>query len=96
MYISSIPDHVNLCESLPLHVEPPLCRATLPTVVYSYDHLEGINGREQLNGSMEPALLTSVSSYFKTVDELGGRVSLALEKVSFCLMFYWYQLKTQD
>ena len=80
--ISSIPDHVNLCQPLPSHVEPPVCQAELPTVVHSYDHLEGVNDRWQLNTSMEPTLLTAMSSYFKTVDELGGRVSLALEKVS--------------
>lgn len=77
----SIPDHLNLCESLPSNVEPPICRADLPTVVYSYDHLEGVNGRYMLNATTEPALLT-VLSYFKTVEELGAHVSLALQKVS--------------
>ena len=80
--IFSIPDHVNLCQPLPSQVGPPYCRAELPTVIYSYDHLEGVNGRHQLNTSVEPTLLTAFSSYFKTVDELGGHVSVALEKVS--------------
>lgn len=77
----SIPDHLNLCESLPSNVEPPICRADLPTVIFSYDHLEGVNRRHQLNATTETTLLTSLS-YFKTVEELGGQVSLALQKVS--------------
>jgi len=85
----SIPDHLNLCESLPSNVEPPICRADLPTVIFSYDHLEGVNCRHQLNATTETTLLT-VLSYFKTVEELGGQVSLALQKVNinFRVRFY--------
>ena len=78
---SSIPDHVNLCDPLPSHVEPPHCRAKLPSIMYSYDHLDGVSSRQQLNTSTEANLLTPLSSYFKTADDLGSRVSLALETV---------------
>ena len=81
VFISSIPDHVSLCQPLPSHFEPPYCRNELPTVIYSYDHLEGVNGKHQLNASVEPTLLASLSSYFKTAEDLGGHVSVAMEQV---------------
>lgn len=81
VFISSIPDHVSLCQPLPSHFEPPYCRNELPTVIYSYDHLEGVNGKRQLNASVEPTLLASLSSYFKTAEDLGGHVSVAMEQV---------------
>ena len=81
----SLPDHLNLCQSLPFDVQPPVCQAQLPTVIYSYDHLEGVKHRHLLNSTAEPMLLTTMSSYFKTAEELGGQVSLALEKVSMIL-----------
>ena len=77
----SIPDHLNLCEPLPSNVEPPICRADIPTVIFSYDHLEGVNRRHQLNATTETTLLSALS-YFKTVEELGGQVSWALQKVN--------------
>ena len=77
---SSIPDHVNLCQP-PSHVEPPHCQAKLPSVMYSYDHLDGVSARQQLNTSTETNLLMPLSSYFKTADELGSHVGLALETV---------------
>lgn len=85
----SIPDHLNLCESLHSNVKPPICRADLPTVIFSYDHLEGVNRRHQLNATTETTLLSALS-YFKTVEELGGQVSLALQKVNvnFRVQFY--------
>ncbi|XP_078346607.1 tetratricopeptide repeat protein 17-like [Oculina patagonica] len=93
----NIPDHLNLCHSLPSNVEPPICQADLPTVIYSYDHLEGVNHRHQLNATAEPALLTALS-YFKTVEELGGQVSLALQKntsswVLLNLAAYYWRIK---
>jgi len=54
--------------------------------MFSYDHLEGVNNRRQLNATTETTLLTALS-YFKTVDELGGQVSLALQKVNINLVF---------
>ena len=85
----SIPDHLNLCDSLPSNIEPPICRADLQTDIFSYDHLEGVNRRHQLNATTETTLLSALS-YFKTVEELGGQVSLALQKVSinFRVRFY--------
>ncbi|XP_068672109.1 tetratricopeptide repeat protein 17-like [Montipora foliosa] len=94
----NIPDHVNLCQPLPEHVVPPVCRAKLPTVIYSYDHLDGVSSRQQLNTSVETTMLTSLSSYFKTAEELGRRVSLALKTnssswVLLNLAAYYWRIK---
>ncbi|KAJ7373719.1 Tetratricopeptide repeat protein 17 [Desmophyllum pertusum] len=93
----NIPDHLNLCQSLPSHVEPPVCRAVLPTVIYSYDHLDGVNRRHQLNATTEPGLLSTLT-YFKTIEELKGHVSLALEKnasswILLNLAAYYWRIK---
>ncbi|XP_074638202.1 tetratricopeptide repeat protein 17-like [Acropora palmata] len=94
----NIPDHVNLCEPLPSHVEPPHCLAELPSIMYSYDHLDGVSSRQQLNTSTETNLLTPLSSYFKTAYDLGSRVSLALETnssswVLLNLAAYYWRIK---